>query len=107
MLVLAIAYVPVFIVEYLPDVPLEMRQDADIVQWTIVAAFAVELLVKVSVADRRLAYLRSHWPEVLIVMLPFLRPLRVLLVLPFLTRRPGAGACPGTLQSRVRPCVVA
>jgi hypothetical protein len=37
MLVLAIAYVPAFIVEYLPDVPPEIRQDADIVQWTIVA----------------------------------------------------------------------
>jgi voltage-gated potassium channel len=86
MLVLAIAYVPAFIVEYLPDVPPEIRQDADIVQWTIVAAFAVELLVKVAVADRRLSYLRSHWPEVLIVVLPFLRPLRVLLVLPFLIR---------------------
>jgi voltage-gated potassium channel len=59
MLVLAIAYVP---------------------------AFAVELLVKVAVADRGLSYLRSHWPEVLIVVLPFLRPLRVLLVLPFLIR---------------------
>jgi hypothetical protein len=29
--------VPAFIVEYLPDVPPEIRQDADIVQWTIVA----------------------------------------------------------------------
>ena len=82
MLILATAYVPVFIVEYLPDVPPEIRRDADIVQWAIVVAFAVELPVKVAVADRRLQYLRSHWPEVLIVVLPFLRPLRVLLVLP-------------------------
>jgi hypothetical protein len=61
MLVLAVAYVPVFIVEYLPYAPPEIRQDADIVQWTIVAAFALELLVKVAFADRGLPYLRSHW----------------------------------------------
>lgn len=86
MLLLAVVYIPVFIVEYLPDVPASVRQVADIAQWAIVAAFAAELLVKVAVADRRLGYLRSRWPEVLIVALPFLRPLRPLLVLPFLIR---------------------
>jgi voltage-gated potassium channel len=86
MLFLALAYIPVFVVEYVPDVSAGVRRGADLVQWAIVAAFAVELVVKVAVADRRLRYLRSRWPEVLIVVLPFLRPLRVLLVLPFLVR---------------------
>src|SRR5215207_8332089 len=86
MLFLALAYIPVFVVEYVPDVSPGVRRGADLVQWVIVAAFAVELMVKVAVAERRMRYLRTRWPEVLIVVLPFLRPLRILLVLPFLVR---------------------
>ena len=86
MLILAVLYIPVFIVEYLPDVPPVVRRDTDVLQWAIVAAFAAVLAVKVAVAERRLEYLRSRWLEVLIVALPFLRPLRLLLVLPFLMR---------------------
>jgi voltage-gated potassium channel len=55
----------------------------------IIAAFAIELVVKGAVARGRLAYLRSHWLDVLIVFVPFLRPLRilrVLRVLPFIAR---------------------
>jgi voltage-gated potassium channel len=48
--------------------------------------FAAELAVKVALADRRLEYLRSRWLDVVIVLLPFLRPLRVLFILPFLMR---------------------
>lgn len=86
LLVLAVLYIPVFIVEYLPEVHPEVRRDADVLQWAIVAAFAAVLVLKVAVAERRLEYLRSRWLEVLIVALPFLRPLRLLLVLPFLMR---------------------
>lgn len=86
MLVLAIVYIPVFIVEYLPDVPPEIRRGSDFLQGAIIAIFAVELLVKVVVADQKLWYLRSRWLEVLIVVLPFLRPLRVLVILPVFMR---------------------
>lgn len=44
----------------------------------ILAAFAAELAVKLVVADRKIAFLRTHWLDVLIVVLPFLRPLRFL-----------------------------
>lgn len=86
MLVLAIVYIPVFIVDYMPDVSASVRREADIVQWVVVAAFAAELLVKIAVADQRLRYLRARWPEILIVALPFLRPLRPLMVVPLLAR---------------------
>lgn len=42
------------------------------------ALFAVDLGVKVAVATDRLAYLRQHWLDVLIVAVPFFRPLRIL-----------------------------
>jgi voltage-gated potassium channel len=86
MLVLAVAYVIAFVVGALPDVSAQARGIARLVESLVVAAFAAELIVKVAVARRRLEYLRSHWLDVLIVALPFLRPLRILLVLPVLAR---------------------
>jgi voltage-gated potassium channel len=90
MLVLAFAYVPVFVVGYLRDVPDDVSDAARVVSLCIIASFAVELAVKVAVArGRPLAYLRTHWLDVLIVFVPFLRPLRilrVLRVLPFIAR---------------------
>lgn len=50
------------------------------------ALFAVDLGVKVIVAPHRLAYLRRHWLEVLVVIVPFLRPLRILRIFIFGSR---------------------
>lgn len=50
------------------------------------ALFALDLSVKVFLAPRRAAYLKSHWLDVLIVLVPFIRPLRVLRVLLYATR---------------------
>jgi voltage-gated potassium channel len=86
MLILAVAYIPAFIISYLPDVSSEVRQDARFMGGLIIAVFAAELAVKVTLAERRLEYLRSRWLDVVIVLLPFLRPLRVLFLLPFLIR---------------------
>jgi voltage-gated potassium channel len=86
MLILAVAYIPAFIISYLPDVSSEVRQDARLMGTLIITVFAAELAVKVTLADRRLEYLRSRWLDVMIVLLPFLRPLRVLFLLPFLMR---------------------
>jgi voltage-gated potassium channel len=86
MLILAVAYIPAFIISYLPDVSPEVRQDAKFMGGLIIAVFAAELAAKVTLADRRLEYLRSRWLDVVIVLLPFLRPLRVFFLLPFLMR---------------------
>ena len=50
------------------------------------AVFAIDLAVKFTVAPRKLAFLRSHWATVLIVLLPFARPLRLLRLILFITR---------------------
>ena len=48
--------------------------------------FAVDLAVKFTVAPRKLAFLKSHWATVLIVLLPFARPLRLLRLIMFTAR---------------------
>lgn len=40
-------------------------------------AFAADLAIKVSIAPNRISYLRTHWLDVLIVAIPFFRPLRI------------------------------
>lgn len=89
MLVLALFYVVAFVIGYLPRVPPDWRTGAELAENVIVALFAAELVIKVALAERRISYLRNHWLDVLIVVLPFLRPvrfLRILRILPFLAR---------------------
>lgn len=86
MLILAFVYVVVFVVSYIRAVPLEIRQDARFVEDLIIVAFAAELILKVAVADRRFEYLRHRWLDMIIVVVPFLRPLRLLVVLPMVAR---------------------
>jgi len=48
------------------------------IEWSIWGVFAVELGIRVVLAPKRAQYLVTHWFDVAIVVLPFLRPLRVL-----------------------------
>ncbi|MFC1864224.1 potassium channel family protein [Chloroflexota bacterium] len=50
------------------------------------AVFAVDLIIKFVVAPHRLPYLKRHWLEVLVVIVPFLRPLRILRIVIFGSR---------------------
>jgi len=54
--------------------------------WFIWAIFAVDMGIKFVVAPHRLAYLRRHWLEVLVVVVPFSRPLRILRIFIFGSR---------------------
>ena len=50
------------------------------------ALFAVDLIVKTAITPHRLPYLRRHWLEVLVVIVPFFRPLRILRIFIFGSR---------------------
>ena len=54
--------------------------------WFIWAIFAVDLAIKLILAPHRLAYLKGHWLEALVVVVPFFRPLRILRVFIFGSR---------------------
>jgi len=86
LLVLAFAMIPLLVGPLLWD--LSPGEEAtfialDTFVWVL---FAVDLGVKVVVAPKRLAYLRRHWLEVLVVIVPFLRPLRILRIFIFGSR---------------------
>lgn len=66
---------------------LDPRLDHDVqtvlslVTWTAWIAFAIDLGIRLWLAEERLAYARRHWYDVALVALPVLRPLRLLRLL--------------------------
>lgn len=50
------------------------------------AVFAADYAVKLAVAPDRLRYLRTHWFEAVIVLVPFIRPLRIVRIFLFGSR---------------------
>jgi voltage-gated potassium channel len=77
LMALALAIVPLFLIPFFFNFGSTADNAFMAVDWTIWAVFAVDLTIRVYLAEHRPRYLRSHWYDVLIVALPFLRPLRV------------------------------
>ncbi len=83
LLLLAVALIPLLLAPVFVDLSDEAEAVILAVDWFIWAAFAADFGVKLAVAPQRRLYLRSHWLEAAMVLLPFLRPLRVARLLRF------------------------
>jgi voltage-gated potassium channel len=77
MLALSLAFIPLILIPMFVGLSPPAEMAFRTVNWIVWGAFALELTVKTYLAPRRLRYLRDHWYDVLIVLLPFLRPLRL------------------------------
>ena len=81
MTVLALLFLAVYATTVLwRDRPAAASAALETASVSIWAAFVVDLVVRVALAERRLHYLLTHPIDVLSVVLPMLRPLRVLRV---------------------------
>ncbi|MDG9717147.1 potassium channel family protein [Streptomyces sp. DH24] len=49
-----------------------------VVEWTVWAAFAVDYAVRLRLARDRRTFVRTHWLDLLAVLLPLIQPLRLL-----------------------------
>lgn len=84
LLLLAVA----FLVAYAWPI-LDPRLDQDVatfllvLTWTVWGAFAVDLVIRLSLAEERLEYAIRHWYDLVLVVVPMLRPLRLLRLLAF------------------------
>jgi voltage-gated potassium channel len=81
MLVLALLFVPVAVAPLLVSLSPAITNALNLVTWIIWAAFAVEYVVLLYLAPNRWHMVRTHLLDLAIIVLPFLRPLRVLRVL--------------------------
>ena len=77
MLLLALLMLPLLLVPEFLTLSPAMSRLLLLGDWFIWAAFAMELLVKTYLSVSRRQYLIEHWYDVVIVVVPFLRPLRL------------------------------
>ncbi len=77
MLLLALAMVPLLLVPLMVDLSGSAARTVVALDWIVWSLFAFEFLVRLALSDRRRAFLRSEWPDLLIIILPFFRPLRI------------------------------
>jgi voltage-gated potassium channel len=68
---------------FVTDVSENAQQSIDIIQWISWSAFAIDVVYGLFKSDKRLQYLKRHPLEIASVLLPFLRPLRLLRVISF------------------------
>ena len=78
LLILALAIVPLIVVPFAFDLNSTIDDAFLATDWLIWAIFAIDLTVRTYLSEHRRQYLISHWYDVLIVVIPFLRPLRIL-----------------------------
>ncbi len=77
LLVLALLMVPLLLAPLAFHLSAGQERVVFALDWLIWGIFAADLLIRTWLAPRKLSYLRQHWFDVLIVVLPFLRPLRL------------------------------
>lgn len=86
LLVLAFAMIPLLIGPMLWELSPQDEATFNILNYFIWALFAVDLIIKTAISPHHLQYLRRHWLEVLVVVVPFFRPLRILRIFIFGSR---------------------
>ncbi len=86
LMVLAFAMIPLLVGPLLWSLSPEEEAVFLTLDYFIWALFAVDMGIKVIIAPHRLAYLRKHWIEVMVVIIPFFRPLRLLRIFLFGSR---------------------
>lgn len=77
LLILALVLIPLLVVPEVANISDGAHDALTVADWLIWALFAVDFGLKLAVAPQRTDFLRHHWFEALMVVLPFLRPLRV------------------------------
>ena len=77
LLALALLTIPLLLAPIVFDLSDGRERAIFALDWLIWGVFAADLLIRTWLAPRKLNYLRQHWFDVLLVALPFLRPLRV------------------------------
>ena len=77
LLVLALVMVPLLVLPLVLDLPDPVEDAFAAGDWFIWAAFAFEYVIRLALSPKRWHFVRREWPDLLIIVLPFLRPLRL------------------------------
>ncbi|HUF53164.1 MAG TPA: potassium channel family protein [Dehalococcoidia bacterium] len=77
LLLLALILIPLLTIQFAFNPSDSADTAIETALWIIWAIFAVELGIRTYLVERKIPYLVRHWYDVLIVIVPFLRPLRI------------------------------
>lgn len=83
MTVLALLWLAILVVPAVARVPPGAAAALDGIDYVVWAAFVVEYLIKLYLAPSRRAFVRGHLIDLLVIVVPVFRPLRVLRLLRF------------------------
>ena len=78
LLLLALAMIPLLLAPAVVDLNETAEAAVLAADWFIWAAFALEYVIRLALTDHRARFVRTQWPGLLIIVLPFLRPLRIM-----------------------------
>jgi voltage-gated potassium channel len=70
-----------------PDLPSWLLDSCRSLSWLTWGIFVVDFAVRLYLAEERLHYISRHWYDLLVIVLPLLRPLRLIPLLSVLNRR--------------------
>jgi voltage-gated potassium channel len=78
LLILALAMIPLLLAPLVVSLSDTAEAAVMTADWFIWAAFAFEYVIRLALTDQRGRFVRRQWPDLLIIVLPFLRPLRIM-----------------------------
>jgi voltage-gated potassium channel len=86
LMIAAVVFLAAYAVPILySDAPSWLLDSCRWLSWITWAIFAIDIVVRLILADQPLRYLIHHWYDVLVLALPLLRPLRLLRLIPLLS----------------------
>ena len=104
LLLLAVAFLVAYAWPVLdPRMSADFRTTLEVASWTVWAAFIADFSARLYLAEQRRSYALSHWYDVALIVLPMLRPLRLLRLLAFarVLNRSAAGSLVGRVSTYV------
>ena len=86
LMVAAVIFLAAYAIPVLePGLPIWLLDLCRWLSWITWGVFVVDLIVRLALADERVRYLGRHWYDLLVIVLPLLRPLRLLRLIPLLS----------------------